>query len=109
MMNIRVTGKRIEIGEALPQHVRDKPSAAVAKHFDRAAQTSVTFMKERQRFTADCQVHLSAGASLHAHGAAAEAHAAFDIALEHLEKQVRRYRRRVKKHHDRGHEMSFPA
>jgi ribosomal subunit interface protein len=109
MMNIRVTGKRIEIGEALPQHVRERLSAAVAKHFDRPAQASVSFMKERQGFRADCLVHLSAGTRLHAHGAAATAHAAFDIALEHLEKQVRRYRRRAKKHHERGHDASFPA
>ena len=109
MMNIRVTGKRIDIGEAIPQHVRESLSAAVSKHFDRPAQASVNFMKERKGFRADCLVHLSSGAFLHAHGSAAAAHAAFDIALEHLEKRVRRYRRRVKKHHDRGHELSFTA
>jgi ribosomal subunit interface protein len=109
MMNVRVTGKQIEIGEALPQHVRDKLPAAVAKHFDRPAQANVTFMKERKQFRADCMVHLCSGALMRAHASATDAHTAFDIALDHLEKRVRRYKRRLKNHHDRGQSLSFPA
>jgi len=109
MMNIRVSGKHIEIGQALPQHVRDRLATAVAKHFDRPAQANVTFMKERAHFRADCMVHLSSGALMHAHASATDAHAAFDIALDHLEKRVRRYRRRLKNHHGRGAPVSFPA
>lgn len=107
-MNIRVSGKRVEIGQALPQRVRDRLTAAVAKHFDRPAQANVTFMKERTGFRADCMVHLSSGALMHAHASAADAHAAFDIALDHLEKRVRRYKRRLK-NHGRGPSVSFPA
>jgi len=109
MMNIRVSGKHIEIGQALPQHVRDKLSAAVAKHFDRPAQANVTFMKERTGFRADCMVHLSSGALMHAHASATDPHAAFDIALDHLEKRGRRYKRRLKNHHGRAPSVSFPA
>src|SRR5579872_4826660 len=109
MMNIRVTGKRLEIGEALPRHVRERLTAAVSKHSDRTAHANVTFMKERTGFRADCTVHLSSGALLHAHASAAEAHVAFDVALDHLEKQVRRYKRRLKNHHDRGPLLSIPA
>jgi ribosomal subunit interface protein len=107
MMNIRVTGKQIEIGEALPQRVRDRLSAAVAKHFDRPAQANVTFMKERKGFRADCLVHLNCGALMHAHASAADAHTAFDVALDHLEKRVRRYKRRLKNHHDRGQSVLY--
>jgi len=107
MMNIRVSGKQIEIGEALPQRVRDRLSAAVAKHFDRPAQANVTFMKERKGFRADCVVHLNSGALMHAHASAADAHTAFDVALDHLEKRVRRYKRRLKNHHDRRQSFLF--
>lgn len=109
MMNIRVTGKQIEIGEALPEHVRVRLSAAILKHFDGPAQANVSFMKERKRFRADCMVHLSSGALLHAHASAADAHRAFDVALDHLEKRVRRYRRRLKNHHDGGSALNPPA
>lgn len=102
MMHIRIAGKQIEIGEALPLHVRERLSAAVEKHFDRDAEASVTFIRERVGFRADCTVHLSSGASMQAHGTGKDARVAFDAALDHLEKQVRRYTRRRKNHHDRG-------
>jgi ribosomal subunit interface protein len=102
MMHIRIAGKQIEIGEALPQYVRERLSAAVEKHFDRDAEASVTFNKERTGFRADCTVHLSSGSSMQAHGTAQDAHKAFDMALDHLEKRVRRYTRRLKNHHDRA-------
>jgi ribosomal subunit interface protein len=102
MMHIRVAGKQIEIGEALPQHVRERLSAAVGKHFVRDAEANVTFVKERMGFRADCTVHLSSGASMQAHGTGPDARLAFDMALDHLEKRVRRYARRLKNHHERG-------
>ena len=101
-MQIRIAGKQIEIGEALPQRVRTRLSAAVGKHFDRDAEANVTFMKERTGFRADCILHLSSGAKLQAHGTGDDAYKAFDSALDHVEKQVRRYARRLKNHHDRG-------
>jgi len=101
-MQIRIAGKQIEIGEALPQRVRQRLSATVGKHFDRDAEASVTFMRERTEFRADCSVHLSSGAFMQARGTGADAHKAFDAALDHLEKRVRRYMRRLKNHHDRG-------
>ena len=101
-MDIRVAGKHVEIGEALPVHVRRHLSAAVGKYFDRSAEANVTFARERNNFRADCTVHLSSGAIMQAHGIATDAYHAFDMALEHLEKRVRRYMRRLKNHHDRG-------
>ncbi len=102
MMQIRVAAKQIDIGEALPEEVRAKLTAAISKHFDRDADAHVTFTKERTAFRADCSVHLSSGTTMQARGTGADAHKAFDMALDHLEKRVRRYTRRLKNHHDRG-------
>jgi ribosomal subunit interface protein len=102
MKQIRIAGKQIEIGEALPQRVRQRLSAAVGKHFDRDAEASVTFMRERTGFRAACSVHLSSGASMQARGTGRDADNAFYVALDHLETRVRRYMRRLKNHHDRG-------
>jgi ribosomal subunit interface protein len=101
-MQIRIAGKQIEIGEALPERVRTKLASAVGKHFSRDAEAHVTFIKERVGFRADCSVHLSSGTRMQAHGTGDNADQAFDMALEHLEKQVRRYMRRMKNHHDHG-------
>jgi len=101
-MQIRVAGKQIEIGEALPERVRTKLASAVGKHFTRDAEAKVIFARERAGFRADCMVHLSSGTRMQAHGTGNDANQAFDVALEHLEKQVRRYMRRLKSHHDHG-------
>jgi ribosomal subunit interface protein len=100
-MQIRVAGKHIEIGDILPAQVRTRLSAAVEKYFDRSAEANVTFAKERVGFRADCTVHLSSGTTMQAHGMGTDAYLAFDRALDHLEKRVRRYMRRRKNHHDR--------
>jgi ribosomal subunit interface protein len=101
-MQVRIAGKQIEIGEALPERVRTKLASAVGKHFNRDAEAHVTFIRERVRFRADCSVHLSSGTRMQAHGTGDDANQAFDVALEHLEKQVRRYMRKMKNHHDHG-------
>ena len=101
-MQIRIAGKHIEMGEVLPERVRTRLSAAVEKHFDRDAEAHVTFVKERVGFRADCNVHLSSGATMQAHGTGTDAYLAFDQALDRLEKRVRRYMRRLKNHHDRA-------
>ena len=102
MMQIRIAAKQFDIGEALPEKVRIKLTAAISKHFDRDAEAYVTFAKERTGFRADCSVHLSAGTTMQAHGTGPDAYKAFDAALDRLEKQVRRYTRRLKNHHDRA-------
>ena len=101
-MQIRVAGKQIEIGEALPERVRERLSAIIEKYFDRNAEANVTFAKERVGFRADCTVHLSSGTTMQTHGTGDDAYRAFEEALDHLEKRVRRYKRRLKNHHDRG-------
>ena len=100
-MQIRVSGKHLEIGETLPQRVRGKLSAAVLKYFGRSADANVTFTKERAGIRADCSVHLSSGTTVVAHGEANSAIRAFEVALDHLETQIRRYARRLKNHHER--------
>jgi len=102
MMQIRIAAKQFDIGEALPEKVRTKLTTAISKHFDRDAEAHVTFAKERGGFRTDCNVHLSSGTTMQAHGTGPDAYKAFDNALDRLEKQVRRYSRRLKNHHDRG-------
>ena len=77
----------------------------MGKHSDRDAEASVTFMKERFGFRADCAVHLSSGAFIQAHGTGTDAPKAADIAADHLQTRIRRYRRRLKNHHDRGRQI----
>jgi ribosomal subunit interface protein len=102
-MNVRVSGKQIEIGEALPEQVRARIESAVGKYFDGGAEAHIVFAREGAGFRCDCGAHLDSGAILKSHGSAMDAYQSFDAALDHLEKQVRRYKRRLKNHHAAPH------
>jgi ribosomal subunit interface protein len=101
-MKVRVSGKQIEIGESLPELARDRIETAISKHFDGGAEAHVVFSHEGAGFRANCAAHLDSGMVLKAEGTGADAYRAFEAALAHLEKQVRRYKRRLKNHHEKG-------
>jgi ribosomal subunit interface protein len=101
-MKVRVSGKNLDIGEALQESVRERLAKAVEKHFKGGAEASVVFSHEGSGFRADCTTHLDAGVVLIAEGVDGDAHGAFDATLAHLEKQIRRYKRRLKNHHDKA-------
>ena len=98
-MQIRVSGKQIDVGEALRTHVEDNMVAAVAKYFDRPVDAHVVFSRNGHEFKCDSSVHLSTGLTAQAHAVNSEIYAAFDQATDRIEKQLRRYKRRLKDHH----------
>ena len=97
-MEIRVSGHQVDTGEALRQHVQDRLSALADKYFERAISATVTFGKgpHDHAFTCDIIAHVMQGVILKGSGRAADAHPAFDQAAERIEKQLRRYMRRLK-------------
>jgi ribosomal subunit interface protein len=97
-MEIRVSGHQVETGEALRQHVEDRLAAIADKYFERALSAHVTFGKgpHDHAFTCDIVAHVMQGVILKGSGRAQEAHPAFDQAAERIEKQLRRYMRRLK-------------
>jgi len=98
-MQIQVSGKNMELGEALQTHVTERVSDSVRKYFDRGAEAAVTFSREKRLVECDLTAHLASGVFLASHGEAGDAYGAFDESLEKLEKRIRRYKRRLKDHH----------
>ncbi|WP_428408570.1 ribosome hibernation-promoting factor, HPF/YfiA family [Hyphococcus sp.] len=103
-MDIQVSGKNMDLGDALQTHVTDKLEDSVHKYFDRGAEATVTFSKERHLIDCDVTAHLASGVFLAAHGEGGDAYSAFEESLEKLEKRIRRYKRRLKNHHTNGKE-----
>ena len=97
-MQITVSGKQIEMSDALRLRVTAQLDTIAGKYFDRALEAHVTFGRARNFFTCDINLHAGRGLLLRAEGEAADAHAAFDDAAEHIAKRLRRYRRRVNEH-----------
>lgn len=97
-MDIRVSGHQIDTGESLQAEVDARLSAIADKYLSRAISAQVTFGKGPydRSFTCDIVAHVPPGVVLKARGSAAEAHPAFDQAADRVEKQLRRYKRRLK-------------
>lgn len=102
-MDIRVSGHQVETGNALQEHAGDRLNAIVEKHFNRAISSHVTFGKAPAgAFSCDIVTHVTHGLILKAHGAAQDAHQAFDQAAGKIEKQLRRYKRRLQDRHEQA-------
>jgi ribosomal subunit interface protein len=97
-MQITVSGKQVELSEALRTRVSTHLDTIATKYFDHAMEAQVTFSRARSFFTCDINVHAGRGLRLRGEGEAADANSAFDDAAEHIAKRLRRYRRRVNEH-----------
>lgn len=98
-MRIQVNGKHIDIGDALRSHVEDTIDTAVRKYSERPVEAVITFSREGHGFRCDSSVHLSTGLTAKASSQATDIYACFDAGVERIEKQLRRYKRRLKDHH----------
>lgn len=102
-MDIRVSGHQIETGAALQEHVSERLTAIVDKYFNRALSSQVTFGKAPAgAFSCDIVTHVMQGLILKAHGVAQDAHLALDQAAEKIDKQLRRYKRRLQDRHEQA-------
>lgn len=98
-MRYQITGKHIDIGEALQTHVKNELGTIVEKYAGRPTDVTVVFSKSAHEFVCEAIVHLSTGLNATAKAHATEIYAAFDACGEKLDKQLRRYKRRLKDHH----------
>ena len=108
-LNVRVTGKHMETGEALRTRIEDELSAAVAKYFDRGGDAEVVVAKDRTGVSVDIVMRLASGQQLTASASGGDAHSAFSMALDKLDKRVRRYKRRIRNHHPHNGGPRGPA
>ena len=98
-MHYQITGKQIDIGEALQTHVQTEMGEVFSKYAGRPTNAIIVFSKSGHEYVCEAEVHLSTGLTAQAKGKGTEIYAAFDGASEKMEKQLRRYKRRLKDHH----------
>ena len=89
----------MKVGDALTNHVEDRLSTVADKYFSRTIDASATFVKEGHTYRSDVSLHANQGINLQSRGEADDPYAAFEMAAEKVEKQLRRYKRRLKNHH----------
>ena len=100
-MDIRVSGHQVDTGEALQTHANERLTAIVDKYFSRALSSQVTFGRPpAAAFRCDIVVNVMQNLVLKGTGMAQDAHIACDQAAEKIDKQLRRYKRRIKDRHE---------
>lgn len=97
-MQVKVTGKNLDIGEALRAHVEQRLQQFRDKYFEGTVHGQVIVAKQRSNFETDCSLHLATGLLIQAKYAASDAMASFEGAAQHLEKQLKKYKQRLKTH-----------
>ena len=95
-MSLRISGKNIDVGEALRGQAEARVAAALGKYYEGGYQGHVTVGKDGTAFKTDGVLHLSSGITLEASATAHDPYASLDKMAERIEKRLRRYKRRLK-------------
>jgi ribosomal subunit interface protein len=97
-MPVQVSGRRVDVGEALRTRIRDELTSSIGRYFGRGGDADVVVSRDGHGFRVDCSVTLASGQILQSHGFGGDAHAAFSQALEKAAARIRRYKARLKSH-----------
>ena len=100
-MQISISGKQMDVGQALSEHVRTSLGGSVGRYFDRAIEAQVAFSRQGARVRADVSVHAGRGLVVQAHAQAGDAYGAYGEAEEKVAKRLRRHKRRLTNHRRR--------
>ena len=107
-MRYQISGKQIEMGEALQTHVKAELGEVIEKYAQRPTEAVIVFSRVAHEFHCEATIHLSTGLTAQAKGHAAEIYAAFESCREKMDKQLRRHKRRLRDHHhDRKGPVEF--
>ncbi len=98
-MRYQISGKQLDVGDALQTHVKSELGETVEKYSQRPTDASVVFSRNAHEYLCEATVHLSTGLTAAAVGRAGEVYAAFESCREKMDKQLRRHKRRLKDHH----------
>lgn len=108
-MQLSITGRQIDIGDALRNHARARLSSVTGRFLDAAVDGSVNFIREGAGYRTDCTVHLRSGLYLHTHGKSPDIYASFDQAVDRLEKRLSRHKSKIRDHHNGARGEARPS
>jgi len=97
-MTLRVSGKNMDVGDALRSKAEDHFTTVLGKYFDGGYDGHLTLTPDGSGFRADCVVHLDSGATLQSSAQGGDATSAFEGMALNIEKRLRRYNRKLKAH-----------
>lgn len=98
-MQVSVSGKQLDVGEAFRTHIERELLAVVDKYFGNALDAHAVLSREAHLYRADLAVHVGHNILVQCHAEADAPYPAFDAAAERIAKRLRRYKRRLRAHH----------
>ncbi|MBM3613325.1 MAG: ribosome-associated translation inhibitor RaiA [Alphaproteobacteria bacterium] len=98
-MQTTISGKQVDVGDALRTHIEQALNTIIGKYWEHALEAHVTLSRRRAFFHCDVLIHAGRGITMKAEAEADQPYRAFDAAAEHVGKRLRRYRRRLSEHH----------
>lgn len=98
-MNITVTGRHMEMTDALKFYV-EAGLQKLRVHFDKATTADVVLTVEKHRHIAEMSLHAN-GIRIHGRETSSDMYASVDAVLEKIDKQVRKHRERINSHQPR--------
>jgi ribosomal subunit interface protein len=108
-MQLTVTGKQVDVGDALRRHVEATLDTLLDKYFRTAIEAHAVLAREAHLVRAEISLHVGRGIVINSHATASDHYVAFDAAAEHLAKQLRRSKRRLRDHHGKARAPAEPA
>jgi ribosomal subunit interface protein len=108
-MQLTVTGKQVEVGNALRGHVEQALEALLGKYFGAAIEAHAVFAREAHLVHAEISLHVGRGIVINSSATAGDHYVAFDAAAERLAKQLRRSKRRLRDHHGKAPAPAEPT
>ncbi len=104
-MQLQISGRHVDLGESFQSHVEKRLGDGLGKYLDRVTNVDVVVSKAAHaQYQVDIHGNTGthSGISIKSQGSAGEIYAAFDDAATKAEKQLRRYKRRLKDHNREG-------
>lgn len=100
-MKLHISGRHVDLGESFQQHVEKRLQEGLGKYLERIPSVDVVVSKQaHHQYRVDIHGNTGthSGIVIKSQGEAGEIYAAFDDAATKAEKQLRRYKRRLKDH-----------
>ena len=94
-MNYNITGKHLDISEAVHSYVEDKLGGLDAQN---VTSTQVTLRAENHLKIAEATIHLASGKTIHGDAAHEDMYAAIDLLSDVLDKQIRKHKEKLQEH-----------
>src|SRR3989304_3119671 len=103
-MQLTIQGKQIDLGDALRTHVEEKIDFINQKYFNHATYATITFSKEGHGHglvKAHISMRIGKNIMVMADAVENDPYVSFEAAAEKVAKQLRRYKNRLRDHHER--------